>query len=233
MKRFTILTAALLMSFGVVGGCSDGDNVGACYTGSDPMASWAIRPARCGEGGCDGQFMNWSVTGDASVVSLVTGAPGEYTIELYFVDDATTVALDVTLPDAAALPFAAGEQVRASVTFDSPWWTEESAAVYDLDGRVLLSMGAGSLEADEPPATCKAAQRECGTVGYPTRFICHPDFSVDPDAPCEELQQGESAVLSYNGTTYKRYLATSYVYTRMDCTDLPSGWTNSLTVKIP
>jgi len=197
------------------------------------MATWSIVPARCGENGCDGEFLNWSVTGDASVVSLVTSAPGEHSVELYFVEDATTVTLEVTLPDATALPFAEGDHVRATVSFDSPWWTEESAAVYDLNGRVLLSMGSGSLTADSPPATCAASQRECGSIGYPTRYICHPDFSVDSQAPCESIRQGQSAVLSYNGTTYKRYLSTSYVYTSFECTDIPPGWTTSLTVKLP
>ncbi|MFH2007768.1 MAG: hypothetical protein ABI333_14395 [bacterium] len=229
------LTSIVMVLYGP--GCSSED-AGACRTGDDPMGEAVVRTADCDRYGCSDQYAwtyHFDVSGDATVVSLTQISTGEYTFELYFPQDATSVAIDVALPGDIPLPFDAGDLVHAVVHLEKIHLLDtlrRSAEIDDQQG-LLLSLTDDDLAVDPLPSPCEVTTPsgiDCGTIGYPTRsFFCQADPPADP---CAKLRQGESATLEWDGKAYSVYLKKAYVYVPPTlCTETPQGWENHLILR--
>ena len=219
----------LFMLILAVSGCQSDDGDACSIGGLGAVTSYRVLAPGCADPEYCGEDYLFASSGDATVIEVQGGPSNSYALTLHFARDATDVTIDLRLPENVPLPVAAGDVVEGQVQITTALWQEIRVTLRAPDGSLLLELVDTSLQSGASASTCDSAARECGSVGYPTLTVGHPED--DPTialGPTAELRQGGSATLTWNDTTYTVYMIQAWIYTDPLCADEPPGQLRSI-----
>lgn len=208
----------------------DDDGGAACLAGTDPMPeAGLVEPPGI-------WTPSWDRQGDAEVRDVQPRSGGGFTFKVYFVADATDVALRVRIPGDPPLPFDDGDLLSAWVSYHGEWSPSLIVSLATRDGTPLLSFHDGAFSPDVRPPRC--FQGECGWMGLVPVALRPPGREDDLTAPVTTLHEGESVVLEGPLGTYGTFVQAARGYSLdpeepLLCTDLPRGWSASVTLRLP
>ena len=170
------------------------------------------------------QNMGFMRTADATVVQVIRpdSQVGYTEIALSYLDDGFEAVLRLTLPDQQHVPVYAGEIVEASVHAEAPWWVNKQASIRGQNGDLRVVVRNWDWTLADPPVDCTPAPFWCGEVVYPHAEITLVDPSLAGPSVVS-LTQGEQTVVPGTDASFRVLLASAYVYTFMECYDVPLG----------